>query len=178
MTDTEALQGLADRQAITDLLYRYCRSMDRIDAELGYSIWHEDATADYEGYYQGSGRGFIDAACATHRRAVAHSHQISNIIIELDGDRAGSETYATGTLRLMKRDQLRQLTMWVRYIDQWSRRNGRWGIDKRTQITDFDEIRDITAVSKQERTRRDRNDPSYAVLTDVRRAPRGQPASS
>ena len=178
MADAETLQDLADRAAITDLLYRYCRSMDRIDAELGYSIWHEDATADYEGYYQGSGRGFIDAACATHQRAVTHSHQISNIIIELDGDRAGSETYAIGTLRLMKRDQLRQLTMWVRYIDQWSRRNGRWGIDKRVQITDFDEIRDVTAVSKQERTRRDRSDPSYAVLTGVRTAPRGQAASS
>jgi len=169
MTDMEKLQYLADRQAITDLLYRYCRSMDRLDAELGYSIWHENATADYEGYYQGSGRGFIDAACATHRRMLAHSHQISNIIIELDGDRAASETYATGTLRLMKRDQLRQLTMWVRYIDQWSRRDGRWGIDKRIQVTDFDEIRDITAASTQARTSRDRSDPSYTVLTGVPR---------
>jgi hypothetical protein len=165
MTDAKMLRNLADRQAITDLLYRYCRSMDRMDAELGYSIWHEDATADYEGYYQGSGRGFIDAACATHRRMLAHSHQISNILIELDGDRAGSETYAIGTLRLIKRDQLRQLTMWVRYIDQWSRRDGRWGIDKRVQITDFDEIRDVTAASTQQRTSRDLSDPSYTVLT-------------
>lgn len=168
MTGAKALQDLADRQAITDLLYRYCRSMDRMDAELGYSIWHEDATADYEGYYQGSGRGFIDAACATHRRMLAHSHQISNILIEMDGDRAGSETYAVGTLRLMKRDQMRQLTMWVRYIDQWSRRDGRWGIDKRVQITDFDEIRDITAASTQQRTRRDAGDLSYTVLTGAR----------
>jgi SnoaL-like domain len=168
MADADTLQNLADRQAITDLLYRYCRSMDRIDAELGYSIWHEDATADYEGYYTGSGRGFVDAACATHRRMLAHSHQISNIIIELDGDRAGSETYVTGTLRLMKREQLRQLTVWGRYIDQWSRRDGRWGIDRRLQITDFDEIRDVTPASKQERTRRDRSDPSYAVLTRAR----------
>ena len=165
MTDAKMLRNLADRQAITDLLYRYCRSMDRMDAELGYSIWHEDATADYEGYYQGSGRGFIDAACATHRRMLAHSHQISNILIKLDGDRAGSETYAIGTLRLIKRDQLRQLTMWVRYIDQWSRRDGRWGIDKRVQITDFDEIRDVTAASTQQRTSRDLSDPSYTVLT-------------
>jgi hypothetical protein len=164
MSDAETLRHLLDRQAITDLLYRYCRSMDRMDAELGYSIWHEDATADYEGYYKGTGRGFIDAACATHRRMLAHSHQISNIIIELDGDRAGSETYVTGTLRLIKREQLRQLTMWVRYVDAWSRRNGRWGIDKRLQITDFDEIRDVTPASKQERARRDRSDPSYGVL--------------
>jgi len=166
--DARTLQGLADRAQITELLYRYCRSMDRMDAELGYTIWHEHATADYEGYYRGSGRGFIDAACATHRKMLAHSHQISNILIELDGDRAASETYAVGTLRLMKRDRLRQLTMWVRYIDQWSRRDGRWGIDKRMQVTDFDEIRTVTAASNPQRSRRDRGDPSYTVLTGAR----------
>jgi hypothetical protein len=124
------------------------------------------------------GPGFVDAACETHRKMLAHSHQIANIIIELDGDRAGSETYVTATLQLVKREQLRQLTMWGRYIDQWSRRNGRWGIDKRLQITDFDEIRDVKAASKQERTQRDRSDPSYAVLTSIRRVPRGQAAGS
>ena len=50
-----------DMHEITQLVYRYCRAMDRIDHELGYSIWHEGATADYgEGLYQGSGTGFID----------------------------------------------------------------------------------------------------------------------
>ena len=46
------LQEVADRQAITDQIYRYCRAMDRIDHELGYSIWHEDAVADYGTHYQ------------------------------------------------------------------------------------------------------------------------------
>ena len=66
MSDAESSQNLADRQAITDLIYRYCRSMDRIDAELGYSIWHEDATADYEGYYTGQRAGL-------HRRRVRNA---------------------------------------------------------------------------------------------------------
>jgi hypothetical protein len=47
MSDTELLRTLADRQAITDLIYRYCRAMDRIDPDLGYTIWHEDGVADY-----------------------------------------------------------------------------------------------------------------------------------
>ena len=46
MEDAELLRSLVDHQAITDLIYRYCRSMDRIDAERGYSIWHDDAVAD------------------------------------------------------------------------------------------------------------------------------------
>jgi hypothetical protein len=165
MSDVDTLRMVADRQAITDLIYRYCRSMDRIDPELGYTIWHDDAVADYGAeVYVGSGRGFIDFVCAQHRRTLTHTHQVSNIIIELDNDRAGSESYVTSALRFMQGDQLKQVTTWGRYIDQWSRRSGRWGIDKRIAIRDFDEFRDVAATTKLDRARRDRSDLSYTVL--------------
>ena len=99
MMDAAFMRTLADRQEITDLIYRYCRSMDRIDASLGYTIWHHDAVADYGAdIYQGSGRGFIDHVCAVHRQTLAHSHQIANIIIQLDVDRAASESYVTSNI--------------------------------------------------------------------------------
>ena len=87
MNDPETLRALVDRQEITDLIYRYCRSVDRLDVPLGHSIWHEDAIADYgEEFYQGDGRGVIDLICAQHLHVLHHSHQVSNIIIDLDGD--------------------------------------------------------------------------------------------
>jgi len=168
MHTTDVLQAVADRQAITDLIYKYCRSVDRLDVPLGHSIWHEDATADYgAAIYQGHGRGVIDHICAQHRHTLHHSHQISNVIIDLDGDRAGSESYVTASLRIMRGEQLKQMTVWSRYIDQWSRRNGRWGLDKRIAIRDFDEVRDVTSMGNYDTGRRDRSDPSYAVLRDV-----------
>lgn len=154
-----------DRQAVTDLIYRYCRAMDRIDHELGYSIWHEDGTADYGlDVFQGTGRDFVDHACKQHQGTLTHSHQVSNIIIELDGDQAGSEACVTANLRIMRGNTLMQITVWNRYIDLWSKRDGRWGIDKRVAVIDFDEIRPVTPMSKLSRGSRDRNDPSYAVL--------------
>ena len=58
MNDVEAVRAAADRQQITDLIHRYCRSVDRLDVPLGRSIWHEDAIADYgEAVYRGGGRG-------------------------------------------------------------------------------------------------------------------------
>src|SRR3546814_7499948 len=84
--------------------------------------------------------------CAQHRHTLMHSHQISNVIIELDGDRAGSESYVTATLRVRRDGQLKQMSVWSRYVDQWSRRDGRWGLDQRLAIRDFDEIRDVTAM--------------------------------
>jgi hypothetical protein len=165
MSDAQTVRELADRQAITDMIYRYCRSMDRIDVELGYSIWHDDATADYGAeVYQGSGRGFIDHVCEQHRRCLTHVHQVTNILIELDGDRAGSESYVVSDLRAGAGDQVKHITTWGRYIDQWSRRDGRWGIDKRIAIRDFSEMRDVTPMQLPERGARGPSDPSYGVL--------------
>lgn len=159
------LQEMTDREAITDQIYRYCRAMDRIDHELGYSIWHEDGTADYGAdVFQGSGRDFVDHVCKQHSGTLTHSHQVTNIIIELDGDQAGSEACVTANLRIMRGETLMQITVWNRYIDKWSRRDGRWAIDKRVTVIDFDEIRAVTPMSKMSRGSRDRNDPSYAAL--------------
>jgi hypothetical protein len=165
MTDESRLNALADGQAITDLIYRYCRSVDRLDIPLGHSIWHDDATADYGAdVYQGDGRGAIDHICAQHRRVLHHSHQVSNVLIDIAGDRAGSEAYVTASLRAHRSEQLIQMTIWARYIDRWSRRDGRWGLDHRLVIRDFDEIREVTPLHQHDVGRRDRSDPSYGVL--------------
>jgi hypothetical protein len=160
----DAIKTLADRQAITDKIYSYCRAVDRLDVELGHSIWHEDGVADYGDIYRGSGRGVIDFICESHLQLLHHSHQISNILIALHGDKAGSESYATVNLRLSNQDKIQQITVWVRYIDEWSCRGGEWRLDRRQTIIDFDEIRDVAPMGQYAVGRRDRDDPSYRVL--------------
>jgi len=161
----DLLTQVADRQAITDQIYRYCRSMDRIDHELGYAVWHDDGTADYgEAVFQGTGRGFIDHVCVQHSHLLVHSHQVTNIVIELDGERAGSEAYVTANLRMERGGKLLQMTVLSRYIDRWSKRDGRWAIDHRVAVMDMDEIREVTPMKQLDQGRRDRTDPSYAVL--------------
>jgi hypothetical protein len=158
-------QEAADRQAITELIYSYCRAVDRLDVPLGHSIWHADGVADYgEDFYRGPGRGVIDLICAQHRHALHHSHQVTNILIALAGDRAGSESYCIAALRVRRGERLEQITVWTRYVDSWSRRDGRWGLDRRLAIRDFDEIREVRALKDHDVGRRDRSDPSYAVL--------------
>jgi hypothetical protein len=163
--DTRTLREVADRQQISDLIYRYCRSVDRLDIALGHSIWNQGGVADYgASVYQGDGRGVIDHICAQHRHTLHHSHQVSNIVIELDGDRAGSESYVTAALRVKRGDKLLQMTIRGRYVDRWSRHDGRWGLDQRLSIRDFDEVREVSALAEHDVGRRDRSDPSYEVL--------------
>jgi hypothetical protein len=160
------LQALADREAIREVIYRYCRAIDREDADLGRSVFHEDATADYGEIYRGSGRGFYDFSfgatkglnCRTH-------HQVGNVIISLNGDRASSEAYVRSVFRLFTGDRIMQSQAWARYIDQWSCRDGVWAIDNRLAITDFDEaMREVSTHDSASVGRRGRDDPSYAGM--------------
>jgi hypothetical protein len=165
MNDTQMLRAVADRQAITELIHRFCRAVDRMDAELGYSVLHDDAVADYgEAFYRGPGRGLIDHINSQHRMALSHCHRVSNVIVELDGDRAGSEAYVMATVHAMFGPQRKQVTVWGRYVDRWSRRNGRWGLDNRIFLQDFDAVHDVTPLGGADRGRRDREDASYTVL--------------
>ncbi len=165
MDDSARLAVVEARQEITDQIYRYCRSMDRMDHALGYAVWHDDGTADYgEAVFVGRGRDFIDHVCIQHSHLLHHSHQVTNIIIELDGDRAGSEAYVTANLRMERGGKLMQMTVLSRYIDRWSRRDGRWAIDHRHAVMDMDEVREVTPMKQHDLARRDSGVPSYAVL--------------
>lgn len=162
---TLTLSQLSDRQEITDQIYRYCRAMDRMDHALGYSIWHEDGTADYgEANFIGSGRGFIDHVNRQHAHLLAHSHQVTNILITLDGDTAGSESYVTATLQMQRGETRMRILTHSRYIDRWSKRDGRWAIDHRIALMDLTEVGEVTPMPLHKTGSRDTADPSYAVL--------------
>jgi hypothetical protein len=104
MISERQVDVIASKQDITEQIYRYCRSMDRIDHEIGKSVSHADGTADYGPLYTGLGSGFTDLALASHMSDyLAHSHQVTNILIEVDGDRAKSEAYVTVTLQLQEK---------------------------------------------------------------------------
>ena len=46
--------------------------MDRIDNELGYTVWHPDGTVNYEGIFEGSARDFVDWVQDMHRKLDEH----------------------------------------------------------------------------------------------------------
>lgn len=160
---TMSAEDVAARLAITDKIYRYCRSVDRLDVPVGHSVFHEDSVARFPSF-DGTGRGWIDYICVEHLRFEHHAHQVTNIIIDVDGDKAGSEAYVLAKLRERKGDRIVELEICARYVDEWSRRGGEWAIDKRECIVDFDQVRDVTPITDDKRGRRDRDDPSYTAI--------------
>jgi len=171
-TDVSAtVDELVAKQAITAVIYTYCRALDRMDRDLALTVWHDGGTADYgANMYQGTGAGFIEWVWAQHAAMMGHSHQITNVLIEVDGERAASEAYVTAALRL-EADADAHATEIVsrgRYVDTWSRRDGRWAIDHRRFVEDFTSTYPVTAMEATDpgvaTARRDRSDPSYQVL--------------
>jgi hypothetical protein len=133
---TYSVTGLAAKQEITEVLHRYCQAMDRIDNDLGYRVWHDDGTVDYEGTFQGTGREFVDWVLDQHRKMVKTFHQVTNVMIELDGDRAESECYAFACNRVGDRD----FVMRGRYLDSFTRRDGEWRIQHRRFVSDIMQV--------------------------------------
>jgi len=159
----QALQDLLDKQAITDRIHDYARSMDRLDPELGKACFHHDAYADYGAQmFQGTGDGFVDMCMAAHPRFHSHSHQFSNIRIWLqDADHARSETYCDVTLRRYDDEgQAHDIRNLGRYIDEWEKRDDEWRIAKRIYLVDFDQSGPNAGLF-QTTGKRDRSDPSY-----------------
>jgi len=160
----DPVAALLDKQAIRDVLARYCRAIDRIDAHLARTVWHPDGTADYVGVFTGSGDEFVDFCLTAHMTFAAHSHQITNVLIELNGETAASEAYVTARLRHTgEQHTATDQVVCGRYLDKWSRRDGRWAIDHRIFVTDISSNYDVVE-SVETGYRRDSKDPSYALF--------------
>lgn len=133
------IQVLLDKQAIYEVLIRYCRGADRCDEELIRSVYHDDAYDDH-GYWRGSGSDFARFVSARLTAAnLATTHSITNVLMEVDGDSARSESQVMATLVRKGSPRLADV-MGARYLDRLSRRNGEWKIDERTVVLDWHKV--------------------------------------
>jgi hypothetical protein len=170
---TEALAALVARQEITDVLYRYCRGMDRADEAAARSCFHPGSVHAHGGF-QGLSADFIGFAMSVVRPLKSSTHMITNMMIELAGDRAVSECHF---LAHHRRDQAagggeEDMFLKGRYLDVFERRHGEWKIVSRTGLHDFERVlepadRTLAAAPADQRGRKWPEDPIYAMLADL-----------
>jgi SnoaL-like protein len=134
------LRALADRAEIGDVLLRYFRGVDRRDWNLVRGCFFEDAHNDYAPFYQGGLDDFMQFLADPGGFGLFDRtfHFTGNQLIELDGDTADAETYAMAqhTSAADAGHATRNfLVVWLRYLDRFERRDGRWAIaDRRIEV--------------------------------------------
>jgi hypothetical protein len=132
-----SVQELANREAIRDCHYRYCRGVDRCDVELLRSVFWPEATADYGGF---SGKAYdcIDQFTAFLREQDGTQHILANVLLRIEGATAASEAYLHAYHRFRRPDgAIYDLVVGGRYLDAFELRGGEWRILRRQLVYDW-----------------------------------------
>jgi hypothetical protein len=174
MTFDTKIALLLDKQDIYEVVCRFCRGADRLDRELMLSCYHPGALYHYAGY-DGTVEGSFEWGWDWLSGLDGTMHTIGNHLIEVNGDKALSETYVNsyhwGTPRS---DPNKNYRTGTRYIDRFERRNGEWRIAERWMLrafarseTDAGELSVPDEVNNWPKSKRDRTDPIYTALRDL-----------
>lgn len=130
-------------EQIRQAALRYCRGVDRLDAALMFSAYHDDATDDH-GVFVGAARDLCGRVVRSHARYASTMHCILNHTIDaVDATHATGEVYNITYLRTETPDGERLDTWWGRYVDTYERRNGRWAITHRICVHEWTESRTL-----------------------------------
>lgn len=172
------LAQVHDRLEILDLLYRYCRGIDRLDLELLKTVYH-DGAVDNHGMFNGPADEYIDWVLPMLReRNVSTTHTSTNQLIELDGDTAKVESQIQGhSVYVDPSGQRHMARIGGRFVDYMEKRNGHWGIVHRTLVSDWDATSPLTRAFDDPTAfpgglpidgTRDRTDYSYTAPAAMR----------
>ena len=131
------MTSLEDDRQIRNVLYRYCRGVDRLDLELVRSCYWPGAHDDH-GAFKGDVDEFIDWIAKLLPRNAVTTHQLTNILIEGDGDDLASvETYGMADHQTPGGPPQHNSTICFRYLDRFERRDGEWRIADRFCTTEW-----------------------------------------
>jgi len=174
--DTKLLQQVKDQQDITQLLYRNVRSIDRLDAELMKSTYWPDAVQDHQDPinpidYSGNAWEFCDYAVSELAKVERTHHRLSNISIELNGDKAYAEAYVWAYHYFKTPDGNKEGILLGRYQNKLEKRNGEWKISYRLTIFDANQSLDATDTwgsDFRNMGKRFPDDQSYEIQKSVR----------
>jgi hypothetical protein len=140
-TASSRLDRLEAKDACQSVLFDYARANDRLDEALLLSCFWPESEHQHGGF-KGKSVEFIGFALKVLRNIKYAAHHISNVSIEVEGDRALSECYYFAHHRRDAKTGGGEEDAFFegRYIDRFERRNGVWKIIQRRGLSDFSTV--------------------------------------
>jgi hypothetical protein len=163
-----AVEELIAKQAITEVVYRYCRGVDRFDRDLVRDCYWPEAT-DEHGSFQGTRDEYLEWLFGRMLPRFAWSqHFIGNVLIDqldLDNGWAKCESYGQSRHHRPSDVPEHNLISGFRYVDDFERRHGEWRIARRICPLEWVRVDDhslfFESPPTHRRGTRDRLDPVY-----------------
>jgi SnoaL-like domain len=167
MTDrADELAALLDKQAIYEVLVRYCRAIDRLDRELLTTVYHPDAWDDHGTFRAGAADAIEELVRRVRTLSKSSMHSITNVLIDLKGDSARSEAHFIAWMRFDRGEREFIRALGGRYLDSFERRAGEWRIANRVVVQEWCRIDPVTEEWKSlplfHRGQRSRDDLVYS----------------
>jgi SnoaL-like domain len=136
----------ADHEEIRQVVYRYCRGIDRRQFQLVRDCYHPEGTDDH-GDYRGGIDGFIEYVTKGLSIWQTTTHFIGNVGIEVLGDKARVESYGVATHRRAATGTRPALDFvaGIRYVDDFERRDEKWLIATRVCLIDWTRTDNVEA---------------------------------
>lgn len=129
---------MADREAIRDCIYRYCRGIDRMDRDLVLSAYWPDATDEHGNFTARSAAEFVDVALGILATIELTTHVMHNILIDIQGNVAYVESYVQAFHKLRRDDgSVYDHSSSSRFLDCMECRDGEWRIKRRVVVRDW-----------------------------------------
>ncbi|WP_166459421.1 nuclear transport factor 2 family protein [Amycolatopsis pithecellobii] len=166
----DALAEVLAQLAIRDALYRFCRGVDRGDADAMFSAFHPDAT---DSHGPGGPEHIVPMLVQRFDETPrVGQHHITNVHAVVDGDVAAVESYfLLFNAQSEERGGEHEL-VGGRYLDRFERRNGEWRIAAREIVVDVARSplfgSDLAGALPYVTGGRREKDPSAALFTQVR----------
>ena len=130
------LEEISAHLQIQQVLFRYCRGVDRGDADLIASVYHPDAV-DAHGAWTGPGKDFAAYLVPNMDQVpLIGQHHITNILIERVGDQAKVESYFIAFHPETTEAGAAHALVCGRYLDRFEQRDGVWLIADRRVVLD------------------------------------------
>jgi hypothetical protein len=163
-----AVEELIAKQAITEVVYRYCRGVDRSDRDLVRDCYWPEAT-DEHGSFQGTRDEYLEWLFGRMLpRFTWSQHFIGNVLIDqldLDSGWAKCESYGQSRHHRPSDVPEHNLISGFRYVDDFERRDGEWRIARRICPLEWVRVDDhslfFESPPTHRRGTRDRLDPVY-----------------
>lgn len=176
---TAQLQSLLDKQAITELVHAYCNAADRRDYDKMRALYHDDATDNHGGFFQGLAQDFINQLPAIQASMMILHHNVTTVNVKIDGNRGEGEIYVLAFHKVQAEPEPFDLLIGGRYLDHYEKRDGVWKFAHRAVLADWVNVHNPSIVDLESPLvqgsligQRDTSDPSYTELSLLKRGER------